>query len=183
MDVKDYYKILGVSRHATPDDIKKSYRALAKKYHPDTNGGDMLAEEKFKIVTEANQVLSNSDKRSKYDLTYEYNVIFGNQMQDFWDVVRDFSKKQTANDTPNHKIFSFGKMKFYKGAKRFNISIKKEEPKCSKKENTKSGDWTLGIGVVAGGIAFLMSGAFLTNFLILFTILYGGYSFVDYLIN
>ncbi len=67
MDFKDYYKILGVSKSATPDEIKKAYRKLAVKYHPDKNPNDKTAEEKFKEVNEANDVLSNIDKRKKYD--------------------------------------------------------------------------------------------------------------------
>jgi curved DNA-binding protein len=67
MEYKDYYKILGVDKNATKDDIKKVYRRLAKKYHPDKNPGDKASEEKFKEVTEANEVLSDPEKRKKYD--------------------------------------------------------------------------------------------------------------------
>jgi DnaJ-class molecular chaperone len=65
---KDYYKVLGVSRNATEKDIKKAYRQLARKYHPDVNPGDNTAEAKFKEVNEAYQVLSDVEKRKKYDL-------------------------------------------------------------------------------------------------------------------
>ncbi len=64
---KDYYDILGVGRDASADDIKKAYRALAFKYHPDKNPGDAEAEEKFKEATEAHEVLSDPDKRAQYD--------------------------------------------------------------------------------------------------------------------
>ena len=67
MDYKDYYKILGVSKSATTDEIKKAYRKLAVKYHPDKNQGNKKAEELFKEANEANEVLSNPDKRKKYD--------------------------------------------------------------------------------------------------------------------
>ena len=67
MDYKDYYKILGVKKDASADDIKKAYRKLAVKYHPDKNPGDKAAEEKFKEANEANEVLGNPDKRKKYD--------------------------------------------------------------------------------------------------------------------
>lgn len=61
---KDYYKILGVSKNASTDEIKRAYRKLAHKYHPDKGGGD---EAKFKEINEAYQVLSNPDKRARYD--------------------------------------------------------------------------------------------------------------------
>jgi curved DNA-binding protein len=67
MDYKDYYKILGVDRKASEDDIRKAYRDLAKKHHPDRNPNDRQAEERFKDINEAYQVLSDSQKRSVYD--------------------------------------------------------------------------------------------------------------------
>jgi len=67
VDYKDYYKVLGVKKTATADEIKKAYRKLAVKYHPDKNPGDKAAEEKFKEANEANEVLSDPEKRKKYD--------------------------------------------------------------------------------------------------------------------
>ncbi|MBW4889345.1 DnaJ domain-containing protein [Mucilaginibacter sp. HMF5004] len=67
MDYKDYYKILGVKKDATADEIKKAYRKLAVKYHPDKNPGDKVAEDKFKEANEANEVLGDAEKRKKYD--------------------------------------------------------------------------------------------------------------------
>jgi molecular chaperone DnaJ len=64
---RDYYEVLGVSRNASAEEIKKSYRKLALKYHPDKNEGDPAAEEKFKEAAEAYEVLSNQEKRSRYD--------------------------------------------------------------------------------------------------------------------
>lgn len=67
MEFKNYYKILGVDKSATKEEIKKAYRTLAMKYHPDRNPNDKAAEEKFKEITEANEVLSDPEKRKKYD--------------------------------------------------------------------------------------------------------------------
>jgi curved DNA-binding protein len=67
MDYKDYYKILGVERKASADDIRTAYRKLAMKYHPDKNPGDKKAEDKFKDINEAYQVLSDDQKRARYD--------------------------------------------------------------------------------------------------------------------
>ena len=64
---RDYYEVLGVERNANADEIKKAYRKAAIKYHPDKNPGDKEAEEKFKEAAEAYDVLSNPDKRARYD--------------------------------------------------------------------------------------------------------------------
>ena len=67
MDYKDYYKVLGVEKNAAQDEIKKAYRKLAVKYHPDKNPGDKKSEEKFKEINEAYDVLGDAEKRKKYD--------------------------------------------------------------------------------------------------------------------
>ena len=67
MEYKDYYKALGVERKASADDIRKAYRKLAMQYHPDKNPGDKKAEDKFKEINEAYQVLSDEQKRARYD--------------------------------------------------------------------------------------------------------------------
>src|ERR671923_966588 len=64
---KDYYGTLGVKKNASADDIRKAFRKLARKYHPDVNPGDKKAEEKFKEISEANDVLSDPKKRKIYD--------------------------------------------------------------------------------------------------------------------
>ena len=67
MAKRDYYEVLGVGRNADAKEIKRAYRKLAKKYHPDMNPGDKQAEQKFKEVTEAYNVLSDSEKKKLYD--------------------------------------------------------------------------------------------------------------------
>jgi curved DNA-binding protein len=67
MEYKDYYQTLGVPRDASDKDIKRAYRKLAREYHPDAKPGDKAAEEKFKSINEANEVLSDPEKRKKYD--------------------------------------------------------------------------------------------------------------------
>src|SRR6516225_4525932 len=67
MSKRDYYDVLGVNRDASDDDIKKAYRKLAMKYHPDRNPDSKEAEDKFKEVKEAYEMLSESDKRAAYD--------------------------------------------------------------------------------------------------------------------
>lgn len=89
MASKDYYAILGVPRTATEKDIKQAYRRLARKYHPDVNPGNKAAEEKFKQINEAYEVLSDADKRAKYDR-------YGDQ----WQYADQFAKAgQTASGT------------------------------------------------------------------------------------
>jgi curved DNA-binding protein len=76
MEYKDYYKTLGVSRSATGKDLKQAYRKLARQYHPDVNPGDKTAENRFKEINEAYEVLSDEEKRKKYDQ-------FGSQWQQY----------------------------------------------------------------------------------------------------
>lgn len=86
MEYKDYYKTLGVARDASEKDIKKAFRKLAQQYHPDRNPGDKSAEAKFKEINEAYTVLSDADKRSKYDKfgsQWEQYSRAGGQPQDF----------------------------------------------------------------------------------------------------
>src|SRR5437868_12586169 len=91
---RDYYEVLGIAKTATLDDIKKSYRKLALKYHPDKNPGDAEAEERFKEAAEAYGVLSDEEKRARYD-RYGHAGVGGstgfdpNQFADFGDILGD----------------------------------------------------------------------------------------------
>ena len=71
-DKKNYYDILGVSKTASQDEIKSAYRKLAKQYHPDFHPGDAAAAEKFKEINEANETLSDENKRKQYDFELEH---------------------------------------------------------------------------------------------------------------
>lgn len=77
VDYKDYYKILGVSKNASEKEIKQAYRKLARQHHPDVNPNDKAAEEKFKEINEANEVLSDPEKRKKYDEMSDYYQQYG----------------------------------------------------------------------------------------------------------
>ena len=77
VDYKDYYKVLGVSRDADQKAIRQAYRKLARQYHPDVNPNDKAAEEKFKEINEANEALSDPEKRKKYDEMLDYYQRFG----------------------------------------------------------------------------------------------------------
>lgn len=98
MDKRDYYEILGVSKNATKDEIKKAYRKLAIKYHPDKNPDDKSAEEKFKEAAEAYEVLSNDDKKARYD-RFGHSGMRGGQ---------DFHQYQNVNDIFSHFSDIFG---------------------------------------------------------------------------
>ncbi|HAF61045.1 MAG TPA: hypothetical protein DCK95_01830 [Anaerolineaceae bacterium] len=112
MDYKDYYKILGVEKNATAEDIKKAYRKLAMKYHPDKNPGNKQAEEKFKEINEANEVLSDPEKRAHYDQlsnTYSsWQQAGGNPNSFSWEDL--FNNSQYASRSTNVNTGDFGDM-------------------------------------------------------------------------
>ncbi len=95
MAAKDYYAILGLSKNATDKDIKQAYRKLARQYHPDVNPGNKSAEARFKEINEAHEVLSDPEKRKKYDQfgeQWQYADQFaragGQQQQPAWEFSR-----------------------------------------------------------------------------------------------
>mgnify|MGYP001813211898 CR=1 FL=1 len=102
MDYKDYYKILGVQKNALAKDIKKAYRKLAAKYHPDKNPNDKTAEEKFKEINEANEVLSDKEKREKYDALGSNWEAYKNTGDDW----RDYANR--ANQRKRNTRYSQG---------------------------------------------------------------------------
>ncbi|WP_435139373.1 DnaJ C-terminal domain-containing protein [Formosa sp. A9] len=95
MEYIDYYNILGIDKSATDADIKKAYRKLARKYHPDLNPNDKEAEKKFKDINEANEVLSNAENRKKYDK-------YGKD----WKHADDIERAQQQSKSQNYQDFS-----------------------------------------------------------------------------
>ena len=111
-DFKDYYSILGVSKSASADDIKRAFRKLARKYHPDVNPGNSNAEARFKEISEAYEVLSDDDKRRKYDQFGRYwqqadrSAAYGGNAADFGGF--DFSNYDSFDEFINELLGRFG---------------------------------------------------------------------------
>ena len=102
MEYKDYYKTLGVAKNAKPEDIKKAYRKLARQHHPDVNQDNKSSEEKFKEINEAYEVLSDQDKREKYDqfgAAWQQYTRGGGQAQDF-DWTHGLAHRQPGGPIP-----------------------------------------------------------------------------------
>ena len=109
-DFKDYYKILGVSKNASPDEIKQAYRKLARKYHPDLNQGDKQAEQRFKEINEAQEILSDPEKRSKYDQYGQYWQQAAAGTTPGTNMGGDFSQYAGFEDFINELLGRFGGM-------------------------------------------------------------------------
>ncbi len=105
---KDYYKILGVDKNATKEDIKNAYKTLAKKYHPDLNKDDPKAEEKFKEINEAAAVLSDEKKKEKYDKYGASDESFGPGGFDFHDFEQNFRGQDVDFDDIFEQFFGGG---------------------------------------------------------------------------
>jgi curved DNA-binding protein len=112
---KDYYKILGVSQEAAPEEIKKAYRQLALKFHPDRNPGDLQAEEQFKEISEAYGILMDPEKRKHYDFISQ-TPLGGGGRPDFSytqeEIFRDIFSNPQASDVFSELGREFGRMGF-----------------------------------------------------------------------
>jgi curved DNA-binding protein len=117
MDFVDYYKLLGINKNATPKDIKTAYRKLARKHHPDLNPNDINAKKNFQQINEANEVLSDPEKRKKYDKygkdwqhseQFEKQSQYQQQQQPSGSGGRGFSEGQSAGDFSDFFESMFG---------------------------------------------------------------------------
>src|ERR687888_287510 len=113
MDFKDYYATLGVAKTATNKEIKQAYRKLARKFHPDVNPGDKKAEARFKEINEAYEVLSDADKRQKYDtLGPNWQEMYGSGFPGGAGTRRTYQRGPIDFDTTNSGFSDFFEMLF-----------------------------------------------------------------------
>jgi molecular chaperone DnaJ len=130
MSKRDYYEILGVSKSATEQELKKAYRKLAIQYHPDKNQGDKAAEEKFKEAAEAYEVLSNSEKRQRYDQFGHAGMNGGGfggggmNMDDIFSQFGDIFGNMGGGGSPFESFFGGGRSSSPRRAVGSNIRIK-----------------------------------------------------------
>lgn len=126
MAKRDYYEVLGVSRNATKDELKKAYRKLAMKYHPDKNPDDKDAEEKFKEAAEAYEVLGDEQKRSSYDRFGHDGVkgAGGFSASSVEDIFSQFSEFFGAGGSPFDEFFGGGRTRRRRGQRGTDIRVK-----------------------------------------------------------
>ncbi|MFY7887775.1 MAG: DnaJ C-terminal domain-containing protein [Spirosomataceae bacterium] len=137
MDYKDYYKILSVDKKASQAEIKKAYRALAVKYHPDKNLDDKAAEEQFKLVNEANEVLGNPEKRKQYD-----------DLGDNWQNYDQAGNQKRGNSDGQYRrepSDSFGGQSDFSDF--FEQFFQNQGQSRTRSQNTKGGDYTTDIEI------------------------------------
>ena len=162
MEKRDYYKVLGVQKNADENEIKRAYRKLAKKYHPDANGDDKYAEQQFKEITEAYNVLSDSEKKKLYD-QYGFAAFDGSMGAEYAQGGFDFGKGgryteyhySSDDDSIFDDIFGdfFGKRTGRKGRDvESNITISFEEAAfgCTKRLSFEGGRNTVEVKIPAG---------------------------------
>ena len=128
MEFKDYYKILGVDKKATQSDIKKAFRSLAVKFHPDKNAGNKEAEEHFKSINEANGVLSNPEKRAKYD-----------EFGQYWENPGQGPQNYKGQNTPKGGYQDFGEQTDFSDLFEQFFSSKNRNSKAA--QNAKGGNY------------------------------------------
>lgn len=110
MDFVDYYKLLGVDKNASAKDIKSAYRKLARKFHPDLNPNDKDAKKKFQQINEANEVLSDPEKRKKYDRygqEWQHSDQFENQKQQYRQQSQETGRRQSASTRTDSDFSDF----------------------------------------------------------------------------
>ena len=129
----DYYKILGVSRTASQEEIKRKYREMAKKYHPDANGNSQESEERFKLISEAYSVLSSASARNKYDSGFYNDDVFYNSESQRWSSSEETDSRMKDNYEPFYTFYytySGNRKRHKKTSKHPFLSILKGAVQC-----------------------------------------------------